>query len=121
MTTQPYYTHAERYAAQGVYDQLKNKEKTIGLSPHEEHEMSLMEERFAVSVSAGDWVTTKHGEYEISVHKDLLKIVSDCKSVGFSNPILVVPDKNDLTETKEGDSKFNFTHAYDSEMPFKTT
>lgn len=50
MTIQPFYTHAERYAAQGVYDQLKNKEKTIGLSPYEIGEKEILRQRLDMSI-----------------------------------------------------------------------
>lgn len=50
MTTQPYYTHAEYYAASGVYRQLIHKENLMGLSEHEQKEKELMEERLLLDI-----------------------------------------------------------------------
>jgi len=50
MTIQPYYTHAERYAAQGVYNQLENKEQIVGLSPHEIREKEILRQRLGMSI-----------------------------------------------------------------------
>jgi hypothetical protein len=50
MTTQPYHTHAEYFAASGVYRQLIHKENIMGLSDHEQKEKELMEERLSLHI-----------------------------------------------------------------------
>ena len=50
MTIQPFYTHSERYAAQGVYNQLKDKEPIVGLSPHEIGEKEILRQRLNMPV-----------------------------------------------------------------------
>lgn len=62
MTIQPFYTHAERYAAQGVYNQLENKERTIGLSPHEIGEKEILRQRLNMPVGGKTEKTQQTGK-----------------------------------------------------------
>jgi hypothetical protein len=103
MTIQPYYTHAERYAAQGVYNQLKNKEKTIGLSPHEIGERDIMRERLRLPVPERDglWAEISKSENRVMVLPQQFDALKLGKPVEYWKPERKETNENRNTPSQD--------------------